>query len=434
MGYLPHVKAGERPSAKKENAKIDAINGLTDRLNTLWLPGGSSGGLRVTISNASGSAVPSGGALKVTGCRASGSFDKMKALWLSGSIPLTGAALDEHSDLIAYALEGIPAGEIGRAYCPGVMMVPAILKDSDHQWIDTSDEGLATTDNGLFRILAKSSPAGSQSGGSGGSGSGESDETIFALVYKVEGHRYANTASKITGPTQTANVSFAGATVPVACPMMGTSGVLASGSKVVVSYNAYSRKWEIIDFARKHYGHQIKTLGNNGFPTQNNAGTQYVNLTLDDDVSHKVYCPMLRSGESIDGNTKVVISYNQASSRYEIIEAQCPASASAAALPGSTGDEEEGSGSGSGEGSGSGSGIGSGSEPASTGDEGSGEGEDEGSGSGSGESEGSGSGSGESGSGEPSPEPSGEENGESDGEEESGTGDGGEGSGTGGGE
>ena len=164
----------------------------------------------------------------------------------------------------------------------------------------------------------------------------------------VIGHVFGTTKTKITGPGpgtgSETGLKIDGEDwyidneeVMVTCPLLASTGSLAAGSKVIVSLNIMKRKWEIIDFVRKHYGHQYKTLSS-AF-TQNNAGTAYVNLTLDDGNSHPVYCPLLRSGESL-GPGVVIISYNQDKSRYEIIEAQCPA-ASAAALPGGEEPEEE---------------------------------------------------------------------------------------------
>ena len=81
MGFLPHVQKGDALSARRENAKIDAINAISDRLDTLWTGGGARGKLGMTIQNNSQNAVPTCGALSVTGARISGSLISWR-IWL----------------------------------------------------------------------------------------------------------------------------------------------------------------------------------------------------------------------------------------------------------------------------------------------------------------------------------------------------------------
>ena len=58
-------------------------------------------------------------------------------------------------------------------------------------------------------------------------------------------------------------------------------------------------------------------------------------------VVEKVYCPLLKDGETLRQGTKVVLSRNIITGKWEIIEAQCD-SASAAALPGEGEGEDDG--------------------------------------------------------------------------------------------
>jgi len=237
MGYLPHVQKGEALSARKENQRIDAINALADRLDSLWLGGGRTGALRVTVSNGSSAAVPSGGVLAVTGCRASGSFDKMKSLWLNGSIPLSGAAVARSTALPALALEGIPAGKIGRALVPDLLAVTADEMRSSDGFVTFGAGKLVTSSNGLWRILARSEA--------------NDDDQIFALVYPLKpGHRVCTTSGwngTATGENWSANVTIDGATVSVKCPLLRSGESIANGTTVIVSWNGSDNVWQVIE-------------------------------------------------------------------------------------------------------------------------------------------------------------------------------------------
>jgi len=236
MPILEHVRKGEIPSARKENERIDAINSLSDRLNTLYTGPVRAGGMMVTISNTTSSDIQTGGVLAVTGVRVSGSFDKMKACYMKGSVPLTGAAAAADSPLIAIALEGIPAGAIGRALVPDLYGVVAEQANANHNLIKKAAGKLTTTDNGIFRILGKSTA---------------SNSLIFAFVYRMAaGHRVATTSNMSgTGSSWTANVTIDGLSVPVKCPLLASGKSIANSSTVVVSWNETANEWQIIETA-----------------------------------------------------------------------------------------------------------------------------------------------------------------------------------------
>ena len=84
--------------------------------------------------------------------------------------------------------------------------------------------------------------------------------------------------------------------------------------------------------------HVIKSLpfGISGPSDSTEPSSNYVSMTVGGTLE-KVYCPLLKRGESLGAGTKVVLSRNIETGFWEIIEAQCD-SASAAALP----EEDEG--------------------------------------------------------------------------------------------
>ena len=238
MGFLPHVQKGDALSARKENAKIDAINAISDRLDTLWLGGGGRGGLRMTILNNSPNAVPTCGALSVTGARISGSFDKFRNVYMSGSVPLSGGALSQTAPLVAYALEGIPAGKIGRVYVPDLYAVIAEEMSSSDQFLRQAATLYRTANNGALRILAKSEA--------------DDDDRVFCFAYPVkhEGHRVCTTSGwngTSKGPDWSANVTIDGAAVSVKCQLLRSGESIVNGTTVIVSWNPDEGKWEVIE-------------------------------------------------------------------------------------------------------------------------------------------------------------------------------------------
>lgn len=239
MGYLPHVKKGDALSARKENAKIDAINALSDRLDTLWKGGGAAGGLRVTIENPGNTPVMTGQPLAVTGCRASGSFEKFVSLYLGGSIPLEGGTLAASSELVAWAAQGIPANGIGRAVVPGLFAARVEISDTSHPWAKPAAGKLVSAANGRWRILAKSDREDAANG----------KNTAFCLLWSPAGIRTGQIGSDGTGTgdSWTASVTIAGASTPVKCPLLRSGESIGSGMTVVVALNEAAGVWQVIE-------------------------------------------------------------------------------------------------------------------------------------------------------------------------------------------
>lgn len=238
MGFLEHVKVGEKPSAKKENAKIDAINALSDRLDTLWKGGGAAGGLRVTIENPGNTPVMTGQPLAVTGCRASGSFEKFVSLYLGGSIPLDGGTLAASSELVAWAAQAIPAHGIGRAVVPGLFAARVEVSDTSHKWAKPDAAKLVSATNGRWRILAKSDREDAANG----------KNTALCLLWSPAGIRTGQTGSGSgTGDSWTASVSIAGASTPVKCPLLRSGESIDNGTQVVVALNEAEGVWQVIE-------------------------------------------------------------------------------------------------------------------------------------------------------------------------------------------
>lgn len=238
MGFLEHVKVGEKPSAKKENAKIDAINALTDRLDTLWKGGGAAGGLRVTIENPGNTPVMTGQPLAVTGCRASGSFKKFVSLYLGGSIPLDGGTLAASSELVAWAAQAIPAHGIGRAVVPGLFAARVEVSDTSHKWAKPASGKLVSATNGRWRILAKSDREDATN----------NKNTALCLLWSPAGIRTGQTGSGSgTGSNWTASVSIAGASTPVKCPLLRPGESIDDETPVVVALNEAAGEWQVIE-------------------------------------------------------------------------------------------------------------------------------------------------------------------------------------------
>lgn len=237
--YLPPVKPGDPFSARAENARIDAINSITARLNTLYTPPTRSGGIQCTVYNNTSNNIPTGGVLEVYGARQEGDKDKMLALYRSSGLQLIGNAVDAKARVIAFALEGIPHGGIGRCYVPGVIGALVTVVNAGHAYATVTAGGLKTSPFGEFEIVERST---------------ETSGTAFALLVPVNlGHLIGTTQAVITGATGSANVRVkneAGDSVTlegVKCPLLRGSETIASGSVVVLSWNTIERKYEIIE-------------------------------------------------------------------------------------------------------------------------------------------------------------------------------------------
>lgn len=238
MGYLPHVQKGDALSASRENAKIDAINALADRLDSLYTGVGGRPGMRVTILNNSNANVPTGGVLSVSGVRISGSFEKFSSVYLNGSVPLTGSYPFPASPLFAFALEGIPAGKIGRAVVPDLYAVVAEQYSSSHNFLEVVTGKFKTADYGRYHILGKSSA--------------NDDDQVFCFVYPVrhDGHHVVTLTTGITGPNGTGTATIDGGVFTVYCPLLrggDSPESIPAGTLVVVSWNIEHGHWEVIE-------------------------------------------------------------------------------------------------------------------------------------------------------------------------------------------
>ena len=104
-------------------------------------------------------------------------------------------------------------------------------------------------------------------------------------------------------------------------------------TNVIISKNLRTGGWEIIHW-REHHGHYVlQTTRKLTGPNQSDL------ITFPDGFQRYVSCPLLRPNDSIEKGATVIVSYNEQTKKYEIIETPCPA-ASAAALP-DEGEEEQ---------------------------------------------------------------------------------------------
>ena len=177
-------------------------------------------------------------------------------------------------------------------------------------------------------------------------------ESVYSSVQKLKkpertqqkvqqsGHLKGATLGDLVGPYDTVSVRIHSGPTPlpeydgVSCPLLQENERLPGLTNVIISKNLRTGGWEIIHW-REHHGHYIlQTTKKLTGPNQSDL------LTFPDGFQRYVYCPLLRSGESIEKGATVVVSYNEKTGHYDIIEAQCPA-ASAAALPDEGEDAED---------------------------------------------------------------------------------------------
>ena len=153
------------------------------------------------------------------------------------------------------------------------------------------------------------------------------------------GHLKGATLGELVGPYNTTSVRIHSGPTPlpeysgVSCPLLEENERLPGLTSVIISKNLRTGGWEIIHW-REHHGHfKLQTTKKLTGPNQSDL------ITFPDGFQRYVQCPLLRSGDSIEKGAAVIVSYNEQTKKYEIIETPCPA-ASAAALP-DEGEEEQ---------------------------------------------------------------------------------------------
>ena len=161
------------------------------------------------------------------------------------------------------------------------------------------------------------------------------------------GHLKGATLGDLTGPYDTTSVRIHSGPTPlpeysgVSCPMLEENERLPALTSVIISKNLRTGGWEIIHW-REHHGHYVlQTTKKITGPNQSDL------ITFPDGFQRYVYCPLLRYGDSIEKGATIVVSYNEKTRQYQIIETPCAATP---ASGGEEGDDEGGFGeSGSGE-------------------------------------------------------------------------------------
>ena len=154
------------------------------------------------------------------------------------------------------------------------------------------------------------------------------------------GHLKGATLADLVGPGNTVSVRIHSGDTPypeyddVSCPLLQENEKLPGLTSVIISKNLRTGKWEIIHW-REHHGHfRFKT-------TKKITGANMSErIVFPDGFTRDVYCPLLRTNESIESGSIIVVSFNEETKKYEIIETQCPA-ASAAELPADGGGDDE---------------------------------------------------------------------------------------------
>jgi hypothetical protein len=154
------------------------------------------------------------------------------------------------------------------------------------------------------------------------------------------GHLKGATLGELVGPYNTVSVRIHSGATPlpeysgVSCPLLEENERLPALTSVIISKNLRTGRWEIIHW-REHHGHyKLQTTKKLTGPNQSDL------ITFPDGFQRYVSCPLLRPNDSIEKGATVIVSYNEQTKKYEIIETPCPA-ASAAALPDEGEDAED---------------------------------------------------------------------------------------------
>ena len=149
------------------------------------------------------------------------------------------------------------------------------------------------------------------------------------------GHLKGATLGELVGPYNTTSVRIHSGPTPlpeysgVSCPLLEENERLPGLTSVIISKNLRTGGWEIIHW-REHHGHfKLQTTKKLTGPNQSDL------ITFPDGFQRYVQCPLLRSGDSIEKGATVIVSYNEQTKKYEIIETPCPAT------PAAGGDENE---------------------------------------------------------------------------------------------
>lgn len=236
---LEPVRQGDKLSAIRENQKIAEINAINDRLNSLYIGSRSTAGIQCTIYNNTPTTVPTGGVLEVYTARQEGNKKKLLSLYQTSGLQLKGFQVSAKTRIVAFALESIPHGKIGRCYVPGVIGALVTVVDSSHKYATVTTNGLKTCPYGEYEIIELST---------------ETSGQAFSLLVPVNlGHLIGTTQAAIQGSTGSANVRVkneAGdyVTLPnMKCPLLRGTDTIPSGTIVVLSWNVIDRRYEIIE-------------------------------------------------------------------------------------------------------------------------------------------------------------------------------------------
>lgn len=242
MVFIPHVKQGQPLSARTENQKIDAINSVQDKINTLFTPKiPHNFGLIANVRNSTGGTLHAGETCIITGIRFTNlTKSELMASYLTSGLVLTASApvASSPSIVTAFALEPAKSGKLFKAFVQGIVGAMVSFTDASHGYAIEKTDGLHSAKFGNYKIIGSSNETGS------------SPFERFCIVYPVNlGHVVGTTQSTIQGPSsETDVVVHSGLTIEdVKCPMLRSSESITSGSKVVVSFNVTEHEFEIIE-------------------------------------------------------------------------------------------------------------------------------------------------------------------------------------------
>lgn len=194
---------------------------------------------KVYVRNGSNADLDIGDIVFIAGLPDTIGYEALVNEYLGSGFVLSGVAYDDNNKdrLSAIVLEPIKQDGIGEVYFPGLIAAKIYNYNSNYKYARIDNGKLKSAQGGKYKVIGASSP------------NNDSESFGYVILY-TEGHYIGTTGSSITGTSQTTTVSVTnGPVIPdVTCPLLvGSNATIDSGKTVIVSFNLFTRKWEITE-------------------------------------------------------------------------------------------------------------------------------------------------------------------------------------------